>query len=81
MNIKFKLTKEQELFIKEGSKVIIRDHVPKGETPKPDRVFFFLPYWFEHIGKDEFRLHHLDHLPAELRSAIKEQRDRNNGYL
>jgi hypothetical protein len=63
--ITMKVTDEQKKFLADCSHIMFEDSTPK---------WYYIPYWFEHVGGNTFKLHNFDNLPEELKKSIKESR-------
>ena len=45
------------------------------------KKYYFLPFYFKDGGTDKFEMFHLDHLPEELKKAIKLVREHPEKFI
>ena len=76
---KVKLTEEQTLFMKQGSRISTYENAGMARTPKPRTDYYYMPYWFKDLGDGELEMLHVDRLPNDLIHEIKMHRENTHG--
>lgn len=67
MKMKIDLPSETQELLKQHASIV---------NSSENKLYYFLPYWFEKIDGDSFIMHHLDNdLPIDLASYIESRRE------